>query len=115
MPQDLQSIVQRMVEAGESEDDIALVIKHYAAPASTPSGPEPLPKSQPGNGPAGVVPLSRRGEGASDVLRVAKENPGATGATIAGAAAAPFTGGLSLGPAIAAQAAIGAGGSTAGH
>jgi len=41
MPQqDLQSIVQRMVEAGESEDNIALVIQHYKTSAVEPKIPE---------------------------------------------------------------------------
>lgn len=36
MDPELEGIVQRMVEAGESEDDIALVIREYRAPAAEP-------------------------------------------------------------------------------
>jgi len=76
------------------------------------AGPAPLPKSTPGDGPAGVVPRERRGEGAGTVLRMIKENPVTAGSLAGGAIAAPFTGGMSLLPAAATvggASAIGAG------
>src|SRR4051812_38537978 len=42
MPDALQSVVQRMIDAGESEANIATVIQHYQK-----SGPQPVAASEP--------------------------------------------------------------------
>jgi hypothetical protein len=111
VPQDLQTIVQRMVEAGESEDDIALVIQHYKPAAAAESGPQPLPKQAPGTmmGPAGLVPKERRGEGLSSLLRLIRDNPVEASAMGGAMLAAPLTGGASI-PAGMAAAGLGAAG-----
>lgn len=44
MPQDLNGIVQRMIDAGESEENIATVIQHF----KTTSGPTPVSPDEPG-------------------------------------------------------------------
>jgi len=66
MPKDLEGIVQSMIDAGESEDDIAGVIKHYKA---NPPVPEPLtpadnkgPYMGPDNFATGVVNSIMSGE-----------------------------------------------------
>lgn len=83
MADQLQDIVQRMVAAGESEDNIATVIKHYQtqAPAAAES-----PKAD------FTTRLVRTAQGLppSELWRRAKENPAATGASIATMAAAPI-------------------------
>jgi hypothetical protein len=116
MQDELTQIVQRMIDAGESEDDIALVIREFK-PATASKEGQPLPRQAPGTmaGPAGLVPRDRRGEGARSTLQLAKDNPGTAGALLAGAAAAPLTGGLSFPAAMAAEGAVGAGGAIAGH
>lgn len=114
MQDELTQIVQRMIDAGEPESNIALVIQSYKPPSLE---GQPLPKSTlpPGSGPLALVPRERRGEGARSVLKLAKDNPGTTGALLAGAISAPLTGGMSLGPAMLAEGAVGAGGALAGH
>lgn len=88
-----------------------LRVSHEAAGWHLPKSGEPLP----GSGLNALVPPERRGEGARGVLKLAKANPGAAGATLAGAAAAPFTGGLSIPAAMAAEGGVAAGGAFLGH
>ena len=94
MPETLQTIVQRMVDAGESEENIASVIQHYkgAQPAAAPS-------QFPGLGAA-----------LQNAVRIIKEHPVQTGATVGGLAAGALTGGLGLIPAAALSALGSAGG-----
>lgn len=111
MPDQLETIVQRMIDAGEPEENIAAVIRHMKAQAPAP--PPVTMQQLAAQGPSAM--RATKGQAFKQTLQAAKENPGATGAMIAGAAAAPFTGGLSLGPAMAAEAGIGVGGALAGH
>jgi hypothetical protein len=90
MPDQLQQIVQRMIDAGESEDNIASVIREYGK-----RGPA-APKAEPGV-------LERVGN-------FVKNHPTEIGATLGGIAAVPLTGGTSLWPAMAAAGLGGAGG-----
>lgn len=80
MPDPLQSIVQRMIDAGESEENIATVIRHY----KTAQPPEPEKPSH---------PLARLGYG---LVNAIKDHPVETAATAGSIAAVPLTGGLSL-------------------
>lgn len=57
----------------------------------------------------------RMGLGAQNFGGAVKRNPGTAGAMAAGVALTPFTGGMSLIPAMAAEGGIGAGGAVAGH
>jgi hypothetical protein len=83
MPDQLQSIVQRMIDAGESEDNIAAVIREYktAAPAATTPAP-------PAKRDVMDDPWIRQagGKPASELWQRAKDNPVKTGAMIGSAA-----------------------------
>lgn len=105
--QALQQIVERMVAAGESEADIALVIQSYkpAAPAQPAQAPGFLDDN------AGLPMMARAGLG---VLRFVKNNPAQAGAIAGGLAAAPLTGATSLIPAMAASGLGAAGGAGVG-
>jgi hypothetical protein len=83
------------------------------ATAQPPAAPQVTTQQLAAEGPSAM--RATRGQAFKQTLQTAKANPGATGALLAGAAAAPFTGGLSLGPAMAVEAAVGAGGAMAGH
>ena len=102
MPDNLESIVQRMIDAGESEDNIASVIQAYPQQDATPAAPaDDMP------GLAGAPSFLRA---IGRVMKTAYDNPvealGIAGAT----AAVPLTGGASLLPSIAAAGLGGAGG-----
>jgi hypothetical protein len=106
MADQLQDIVQRMVAAGESEENIASVIQHYKP---TQAQPAAAPPKEPGmvdrmlaDNPA-LPPMLR---GTQGVLRTAKANPVQAGAMVGGALA---TGGASI-PAQLGLAALGAAG-----
>jgi hypothetical protein len=83
----LQQIVQRMVEAGESEDNIATVIQHY----KTPAAPE-APKGNLGR----YGGFKMLGDAVLGAGKAALDNPVQAGALLGGFAAAPFTGGASI-------------------
>lgn len=99
---DLQSIVQRMVSAGESEEDIALVIKHYQ-PATPTGAPDTAPAKPL---PAAALPqiLGQK------IIDLVRNHPVETAATAGAIAAVPLTGGTSLLPMAAAAGLGGAGG-----
>lgn len=104
MPDDLQAIVQRMVAAGEPEDQIALVIQHYkpAAPAAAaPAAPSMADLAAQG-------PSAARGAAGPEGvgMRYIGDHPVQAGAMAGGMLA---TGGASL-PAQMALAALGAAG-----
>lgn len=106
----LQAIVEKMVAAGEPEENIALVIQHYKppaepAPAQKPSAPQGLIDRVLADNPA-LPPMLRATQ---SVLRIVKNNPIQAGAIAGGIAAAPVSGGASLLPA-AAAAGLGAAG-----
>lgn len=93
MPQDLHTIVQRMVEAGEPEENIALVIQHYqpppaTAPAKTPSLADAVLADNP------MMGLPTRA--IQGLLRMVKANPVESAATAGALLAAPATGGASI-------------------
>lgn len=98
MPESLQQIVERMVAAGESEQDIAAVIQHYKPPTT--------------EQPQSVHPHARVG---NFIKNAVVNNPGMAGAMTASLAAIPFTAGLSVPAAMAAEAGLGAVGSLAGR
>lgn len=104
MPDQLQSIVERMVAAGESEDNIAAVIQHYKAPAATSAPAGPAPSMDPN-------PINRIGRYVIDTV---KRHPVETMATLGGLATAPMTAGASLIPAMAAAGLGAAGGAGVG-
>jgi hypothetical protein len=91
MADQLQSIVQRMVAAGESEDNIATVIKHYKTQAPLAAAPE-----QPKADPFASLRRTAQGEPASVLWQRAKDNPAATGAAIATMAAGPIAAPMKL-------------------
>lgn len=92
MADQLQTIVQRMIDAGESEDNIASVIREYKPPA-----PE-----------KGLA--QKATDMVGGILRTAANHPVQTGAILGGALAAPLTGGTSLAAGLAAAGLGGAGG-----
>lgn len=101
MPDNLEAIVQRMIDAGESEDNIATVIQSY----QTPQTPEPPADDMPGlaGAPSFLRAIGR-------VAKTAYDNP-VQALGLAGAAlAVPATGGASLLPSMAAAGLGGAGG-----
>ncbi len=102
MPDDLQAIVQRMVEAGESESDIALVIQHAKAQ------PTANAEAKPDLGRFGGYKMI--GDAVVSAVKGAAKHPIATGALLGGAVAAPVTGGASIPAAMAAAGLGGAGG-----
>lgn len=105
MPDDLQSIIQKMVAAGEPEDNIAAVIQHYKAPAAPTQAAAPQQSfvdAMLSDNPS-LPPMMRATQGA---LRLAKAHPVATGAMVGGALA---TGGTSI-PASMALAGLGGAG-----
>jgi hypothetical protein len=94
---DLHAIVQRMIDAGESEDNIATVIQHTNA---TPEQPKAAPTTfGPRGGPIGQM-----------LLHGIVKHPVEAGALAGGLAAAPFTGGASIPAAMAATGLAGAAG-----
>jgi hypothetical protein len=94
---ELHGIVERMVRAGENEDDIANVIRHYTPPQTATAHPEGVKPSMDIGGPRMLLDAVKRI--GSDVYGAATAHPATTGALIGGTAAAPFTGGMSLLPA----------------
>ncbi len=73
MPDRLQSIVQRMIDAGESEDNIATVIRDYKTVSATPTEkPDPFASAR----------RTAGGAPAGDIWQRAKDNPVETGAMI---------------------------------
>jgi hypothetical protein len=113
MPDQLQSIVQRMIDANESEENIATVIQHFKTqPPADPNAHVSM-QDLASQGPSAM--RATAGEGFKATAKFAGEHPGTMGAAIAGAAAAPFTGGTSIPAAMAIEGAIGAGGALAGH
>lgn len=80
-------------------------------PADT--GPKVTTQQLAAQGPSAMN--ATKGEAFKDTLQLAKNNPGATGALMAGALLSPVTGGMSMLPAMAAEGAISAGGALAGH
>jgi hypothetical protein len=100
---ELEAIVQRMIDAGESEENIAAVIKEYhAQPApAAPSMADSLLADNPN------LPWMARGGQA--IARFAKNKPATAGAIAGGLAVAPFTGGASV-PAAMAMSGLGSAG-----
>jgi hypothetical protein len=92
MADQLQSIVQRMVAAGESEDNIATVIKHYKPQAAPQAAAPEQPKGDLGR----FGGYKRIGDAVIGAGKAALDNPVKAGALLGGFAAAPFTGGASL-------------------
>jgi hypothetical protein len=102
----LQSIVEKMVAAGEPEDSIALVIQHYKPQAASDAAPAPAaPQGDLGRF-AGVKML---GDAVIGAGKAALNHPVQSLAVLGGLAAAPLTGGASI-PASIAAAGLGAAG-----
>lgn len=94
-----------MIDAGESEENIATVIQHYKSQSAPPSAPSPE------NSPFGFAGLKNAVGGLTrGTLRLAREHPAETGALVGGALAAPLTGGASIPAAMMAAGLGGAGG-----
>lgn len=98
-----------MIDAGESEDNIATVIQHFKA--SSPAI-HAVSASEPDTYAGGFLKGAKdyAGELASKVGNTIKNHPAEVGAAVGGMAAAPLTGGASLLPAMAAAGLGGAGG-----
>lgn len=121
MPQLAQRIRAKYPGAYDDIDDATLekqvLAKHPEyADLAQPEPQKPAPKASMVDmalmdNPA-LPPLFRGGQA---VLRLAKRNPATTGAMVAGAAAAPFTGGMSVIPAMAISGGAGALGAGAGQ
>lgn len=88
----LDSIVQRMVQAGESDDNIRAVVADFSQKYSAPQ------QTQPAQTTPAELPFSRIGK---FVINAVKNNPATTGAIVGGTLAAPLTGGMSLLPTMA--------------
>jgi hypothetical protein len=102
MPDELQSIVQRMIDAGESEENIGTVIQHFK---QAPKGVNPeLARLQ------GASAPNELGRITPDPNNFIQRNPATVGAMVGGVVAAPLTGGASLLPAMAATGLGAAGG-----
>jgi hypothetical protein len=102
MPDQLQTIVQRMIDAGEPEENIGAVIRHYKAQGTA------QPTAQPPAG--GYSPVSTIKENFAKFKGATFGNPVGMLSTIGGLAGAPITGGTSLAPAVAASGLGAAGG-----
>lgn len=97
---------------GMPEGDIAKAVASLADP----NAGEPAKDDGPDHGQRTLRQLAwRMGVGGKNLAQSAKNHPGTAGAMAASLVAAPFTGGLSVPAAIAAEGAIGAGGAVAGH
>jgi hypothetical protein len=126
MPQLAQRIRAKYPGAYDDIDDATLekqvLAKHpeYAdlaqpEPQKPAQSPKPSVTTQQlaAQGPSAMS--ATKGQAFKSTLKMAGEHPGQTGALLAGAAAAPFTGGLSVPAAMGVEAAVGAGGAGAGH
>lgn len=103
MPQDpqLRAIVERMVSAGEPEENIALAIQHYKPQAPAEPSASPVRQAVKDAASAALMGTLRTVGMTPEAMNFAKENPSGAGAITAGTLAAPWTGGMSLLPAMA--------------
>lgn len=105
MPQDeLRGIVQRMIEAGEPEENIATVIQHFSAQST------PEPKWYEPGGDTVLDNVRSVAALPGKALDYVRGHPAQAGAMAGGIAAVPLTGGASMLPAMAAAGLGGAGG-----